>query len=220
MGAIQKLEKVLSEPTHPQFGDMGRDRDRDRNALLECVQTVTLAVAAEARELATQGIWTIVDVNREVEKFERAFAEELGKYERHGRVLPSLTKFSEPDRCDVLRPQVELDLHNTKKWRQHRAKLLALKPRPADSTTPAAPAKTSRRAELVTINGEKLREIREENGWKQKELGPVATVYRLENRLPVKPRSRNKVIGKLAELLSQKGPKVTFETLSAKLQSN
>jgi hypothetical protein len=128
LSAIQKLEQVLA-------GDHPWDRERrallDRSALLACVQTVTLVFAAEAHELARQGIWTVVDVSREVEKFERNFASELGKYDRPGRILPSLVIFSESDRCDVLRPEVELELHITNEWHQHRAELAALSNRPA-----------------------------------------------------------------------------------------
>jgi hypothetical protein len=94
------------------------------------------------------------------------------------------------------------------------------KPRPAVSTAPAAPAKTSRRAELVTIDGETFKDIRDENGWTQKELGPVATVYRLEYGIAVKPRSRDKVIRNLAERLSAKGLKITFKALLNQLQNN
>jgi hypothetical protein len=125
--AIQKLEQVLAVEW-PKYGHWSESRSllaRDRRALLECIQTVTLAFAAEARDLKRQDIWSVEDVNREVEKFERAFAEELGKYERHGRVLPSLTRYSMSDRCNILLPQVELELHTTPEWKAHIDDLIA-----------------------------------------------------------------------------------------------
>jgi hypothetical protein len=143
LSAIQKLEQVLTEerPKPVLGGTRTIPWDRDHRALLECVQTVTLAVAAEARELASEGIWTVVDVNREVEKFERNFAAELRKYDRPGRVLPSLVIFSASDRCDVLRPEVELELHTTNEWQhQHIAELAAIVDRSAKKIKPSPSA--------------------------------------------------------------------------------
>jgi hypothetical protein len=201
------------------------DRDRVYRALLECVQTVTLVVAAEAYELVRQDKWTVVDVNREVEKFERNFADELGRYDRPGRVLPSLTRHSMSDRCSVLLAEVALELHGTPKWHQHLAELRAIhdqqaakktKPIPA-AAIPSIPTKHSR------INGRLFQGIRLRYHIQKAEVGKPSTIDRIERDNPtVKAKTVDAAVERLASVLSKKDPdqKITYKALLAKLQQS